>query len=138
MFDVAYSSLVFHYIEDFDALLRNIYAILSDDGVLLFSQMHPLLTASYGYSGYFEGDYFAFSSYQEEGRREGRWFKEKVVSYHRRLSSIMNSLSDSGFIVDRVLEPIPREEDIREFSQLERDLVRPTFLCIRAIKKKCR
>ena len=48
----------------------------------------------------------------------------------------MNSLSDSGFIVDRVLEPIPREEDIREFSQLERDLVRPTFLCIRAIKKK--
>lgn len=136
VFDVAYSSLVFHYIEDFDTLLRNIYAILSDDGVLLFSQMHPLLTASYGYSGYFEGDYFAFSSYQEEGRREGRWFKEKVVSYHRRLSSILNSLSGSGFIVDRVLEPIPREEDIREFSQLERDLVRPTFLCIRAVKKK--
>ena len=132
VFDVAYSSLVFHYIEDFDALLRNIYAILSDDGVLLFSQMHPLLTASYGYSGYFEGDYFAFSSYQEEGRREGHWFKQKVISYHRKMSTIMNALASNGFLIEKVLEPLPSAEAVRELPALEKDLVRPTFLIVRA------
>ena len=38
-FDLAYSSLVFHYIEDFDKLLRNVHSILNDGGILLFSQI---------------------------------------------------------------------------------------------------
>lgn len=133
-FDLAYSSLVFHYIEDFDRLLKNINGLLNPGGILLFSQMHPFVTASPSYNGYFEGDYFAFTSYPEEGRREGRWFKEKVVSYHRRLSSIINSISNNGFFIERILEPVPSDDAIRELPSLEKDLVRPTFLIVRARK----
>ena len=133
-FDLAYSSLVFHYIEDFDKLLRNVHSILNDGGILLFSQMHPIISASYAYSGYFEGDYFAFSSYQEEGRREGHWFKQKVISYHRKMSSIINSLSSAGFMIEKISEPIPTSEAIRELPALEKDLTRPTFLIVKARK----
>ncbi len=133
-FDIAYSSLVFHYIEDFEKLSKDIYNALNDNGVLLFSQMHPLLSATPAYQGYFLGDFFAFSSYQQEGRRDGKWFNEHVVSYHRRLSSIISTLSRSGFFVENVVEPIPSEEALMEFSKLQRDLVRPTFLIVKARK----
>lgn len=131
-FDLAYSSLVFHYIDDFDKLLRAIHSILNNDGILLFSQMHPIISASNGYSGYFEGEYFAFSAYQEEGRREGHWFKQKVISYHRKMSTIMNALASNGFLIEKVLEPLPSAEAVRELPALEKDLVRPTFLIVRA------
>ena len=94
--------------------------------------MHPIISASYAYSGYFEGDYFAFSSYQEEGRREGHWFKQKVISYHRKMSTIMNALASNGFLIEKVLEPLPSAEAVRELPALEKDLVRPTFLIVRA------
>ena len=111
-----------------------IYNALNDNGVLLFSQMHPLISATPAYQGYFLGDFFAFSSYQQEGRRDGKWFNEHVVSYHRRLSSIISTLSRSGFFVENVVEPIPSEEALMEFSKLQRDLVRPTFLIVKARK----
>ncbi len=133
-YDLAYSSLVFHYIEDFDRLVRNINMKLNDGGILLFSQMHPLISASYGYSGYFESDYFAFTGYQDEGRREGKWFKQKVISYHRKVSSIISTLSFNGFFVEKVVEPVPNEDLLMEFASLERDLIRPTFLIVRARK----
>ncbi len=133
-FDLAYSSLAFHYIKDFDRLLKAINSILNPSGTLLFSQMHPLISASDAYSGYFDGEYFAFSSYQDEGKREGYWFKEKIISYHRKTSSIINSLVSHGFAIERIVEPMPTSDAVRTYDALERDLVRPTFLIVKARK----
>ena len=37
-YDLVYSSLAFHYAEDFTALIHNIYELLNPGGILLFSQ----------------------------------------------------------------------------------------------------
>ena len=76
----------------------------------------------------------AFTGYQDEGRREGKWFKQKVISYHRKVSSIISTLSFNGFFVEKVVEPVPNEDLLMEFASLERDLIRPTFLIVRARK----
>lgn len=41
-FDLIYSSLAFHYVENFPLFVSGLYDILSPGGVLLFSQEHPI------------------------------------------------------------------------------------------------
>ena len=66
-------------------------------------------------------------------------FEKPVVmkSYYHSLSTITNALSDNGFIIEKILEPIPTEEfakaDIAEYKKLLRF---PLFIVIRAIKKQ--
>ena len=43
-FDIIISSLAFHYIKDFDKLVKDCYNLLNEDGYLVFSQEHPLIT----------------------------------------------------------------------------------------------
>ena len=45
-FDVVISSLAFHYIEDYDKLIKDIYKLLNENGQLIFSQEHPLSTGT--------------------------------------------------------------------------------------------
>ena len=43
-FDIIISSLAFHYIKDFDKLVKDCYNLLNKDGYLVFSQEHPFIT----------------------------------------------------------------------------------------------
>ena len=44
-FDFVYSSLALHYIPDFEQLTKKVYDLLNQDGIFLFSQEHPMVTA---------------------------------------------------------------------------------------------
>lgn len=44
-FDLITSSLVFDYVEDFDALLKTISGLMKEDAQLVFSMSHPMATA---------------------------------------------------------------------------------------------
>ena len=43
-FDVAISSLALHYVEDFESLVKEVYAMLGENGVFVFSQENPVNT----------------------------------------------------------------------------------------------
>ena len=45
-FDIVFSDMVFNYIEDYDKLLNSINHHLNENGLLVFSQVHPISTAS--------------------------------------------------------------------------------------------
>ncbi len=51
--------------------------------------------------------YVNLSNYGVEGERDSKWFVENVRKYHRTFSTIVNTLLDAGFTVERVLEPLP-------------------------------
>ena len=46
-FDIVYSSLAFHYVPDFQKPANDIYNLLNTGGYLLFSQEHPIVTATF-------------------------------------------------------------------------------------------
>jgi hypothetical protein len=49
---------------------------------------------------------------------------------------VFNSVSDAGFTLDRVVEPLPTEEFKQQDPEdYERLLKRPSFLCLRAHKR---
>lgn len=139
-FDFVYSSLAFHYAEDFKQLIKSIYALLKKDGQLLFSQEHPLVTASkkddgrYLYDENGEACAFAFSDYAESGRRCGTWFVDGVENYHRPLSQIVTTLCDAGFILEKLVEPLPSPDARTKRPGLKKEFIKPTFLILRARK----
>ncbi|MCH5316324.1 MAG: class I SAM-dependent methyltransferase [Eubacterium sp.] len=140
-YDFVYSSLCFNYIYDFDKLIKDIFNLLNDNGILLFSQEHPIVTASIGNNiGYLKDkndkEYaYCISNYQNEKvRRVEKWFVDGVIKYHRTFSTIINTLADSGFVIEKVIEPVPDEYARNKRSGLAKEFIKPTFLIVKAVK----
>lgn len=140
-FDIVISSLAFHYVKDYEKLINDIYNLLNDDGILIFSIDHPLRIASkfetWMKKNYTEinGKWFLLvSDYNREGIREKEWNGVMVKKYHRNFSSLINGLVNSGFKIDKILEPIPDEKAIKIIPKYINQYDRPYFLFIRAKK----
>lgn len=135
-FDFIYSSLAFHYVEDFDSFAKGIYECLNDGGYLLFSQEHPLNTVDGHYIKDENGNVieFACADYSVQGIRKSFWFVEDFIRYHRTFSGIINPLINAGFVIDALDEPMPSKEAIEKRKSLERYRLKPNFLIVRAKK----
>ncbi len=139
-FDFVYSSLAFHYVSDFPKLMENISSIMPVGGTLLFSQEHPVVTATSGLQGRFLYNEngkpwaYAFSDYFKSGLRTSRWFVDGVEDHHRTMGEIVTAVARAGFKIDVLSEPCPTPEAIRRLPALEKELIKPAFLIIRAVK----
>ncbi len=138
-YDLIYSSLAVHYIEDMPKLMRDISALLNGGGTLLFSQEHPIYTASENGQGHYILDEqgnksgYCFSHYLASGRREDEWFIKGRIYYHRTFSDVVNAVADAGFVVQQVCEPVPDDNMIAKRPRSD-VLHKPLFLIIKAIK----
>lgn len=140
-FDIVISSLAFHYVKDYEKLINDIYNLINDDGILIFSIDHPLRIASkfetWMKKNYtkINGKWFLLvSDYNREGIREKEWNGVMVKRYHRNFSSLINGLVNSGFKIDKILEPIPDEKAIKIIPKYINQYDRPYFLFVRAKK----
>jgi SAM-dependent methyltransferase len=139
-FDFVYSSLAFHYIEDFETLVSKIYSVLNDGGILLFSQEHPIVTAVKNdgdnyikkLNGSIKG--FLLNNYADMSIRKEKWFVDGVEKYHRTVSYIFNTLIKCGFAIEAVDEPLPSEEALKVREALKKEFIKPTFLIVKAKK----
>lgn len=140
-FDLVYSSLAFHYVEDFKGLIKKISQKLKKGGTLLFSQEHPLTTATIDGKGIFNksesGEYlsYTFSNYNQSGKRIVHWLVDGLVKYHRNFSEIINGIIDTGLTVTKVLEPCPGDETVASVPRMAKERIKPSFLIIKAEKK---
>lgn len=142
-FDLAYSSLAIHYVDDWTKPLKEAYRVLRSGGQYVFSCGHPIDSAM-EYAT--EGDY----KYARLGRRINQATKERtiygdylaretngikpvtgvlkdieVVVYHRTFSKMIEQIQASGFSIERVVEPQPIEGDPDHYEQLTKI---PTFM----------
>lgn len=139
-FDIIYSSLAFHYIEDFKKLLLNINDLLNDNGILVYSQEHPLTTAymrGERWTKSEDGEYLHYnlSHYMHNGERRITWFIDNVIKYHRSFSEIVNTFNEAGFQIEKMLEPLPSKKDLELIPRMVKDIHKPNFLIIRANQK---
>ena len=139
-FDVIYSSLAFHYVEDFAGFARDIFEVMNSGGWLLFSQEHPIETATVDGKDHFNCNEkgqrvsYTFSDYNRPGKRVVSWFVDGVVKYHRPLGAIITALAKAGFVIDTVEEPVPEEWAVNRRPSLSGEFIRSNFLIIRARK----
>lgn len=139
-FDLVYSSLAFHYVEHFAPFVQKIYNALSPGGMLLFSQEHPIITATQNGAGGWvtneagEKVAYTFSNYSQSGRRSGFWFVEDVEEFHRPMSEIITTLARTGFRILDVVEPVPSEAAQKKLPAIKKEFLKPNFLIVRAQK----
>jgi SAM-dependent methyltransferase len=137
-FDLIYSSLAFHYIGDFAALMRLISQKLAKGGVLLFSQEHPIVTATVDGGGHFnkneagERVSYTFSDYNRPGKRTMRWFVDGVEKYHRPMGQILTEVARAGLVIEEVCEPLPEPWALEILPTLDKEEIKSNFLIVRA------
>ena len=119
-FDVILSSLAFHYVADYEILVKKIYRILKSGGKLVFTVEHPVFTA-YGTQDWY---------YNEKGEI----LHFPVTKYHRTLTTYLNTLLSNGFIINQIVEPQP-PENMMDIPGMQDEMRRPMMLIVSANKK---
>ena len=123
-FDGVVSPLVLHYIADWRPTLSEFARVLKSGGWLLFSTHHPATEMV----RIAPKDYFKVEHVIETWPWLGQ-----VEFYRRPLTEISSSLSDAGFVIERMVEPVPTEEFRRLKPELFADLMmQPEFLIVLA------
>ncbi len=127
-FDIVLGALVFDYIRDWRAPFAEFHRLLREGGLLVFSAGHPYLDyMQRGTGSYFKTELISFTWRGFGGE------PVEVPTYRRPLSAATEALTGSGFVIERILEPLPTEEfkhaDPESYEQLSR---LPCFICFRA------
>ncbi|UTF52604.1 class I SAM-dependent methyltransferase [Natronosalvus rutilus] len=128
-FDGVICGLSLHYVEDWRQPFAEFARILRPGGFLVFSAQHPV------------DEYIAFEAenYFDVERERMTWSASgediEVPFYRRPFSEVVNSLVETGFHLDELVEPKPRESfKEKKPESYEKRLKYPTFLCVRASK----
>lgn len=134
-FDLAYSALTFHYIRDFNRLVRMIHRALVPGGSMVFTIEHPIFMAAAHPHWIADEDgrrTWPVNRYAIEGERRTDWFAKGVIKYHRTIGTTLNTLVRAGFQILGVDEPAPSPEQIAEAPKLAEELERPMMLLVAA------
>lgn len=134
-FDLAYSSLAFHYVEDAARLYAAMHEALRPGGRLVFSTEHPIYMAPTHPDWVADADSRAIwplDHYAVEGPRTTDWLAKGVVKHHRKLATTLNTLIACGFVIDHVEEFCPSSAQIAEHPEWGVEVHRPMFLLVSA------
>ncbi len=134
-FDLVYSALVLHYIEDLGAVIAVIRRLLAPGGHFVFTVEHPIYTAPShpGWQTDAHGEQvWPINDYLVEGKRVTDWIRPGIVKYHRSIASYVNNLLAQGFSLERLEEWEPTPEQIAERPEMREELHRPPFLLVAA------
>ncbi len=139
-FDYVLSSLAFHYVENFNKLINDIKNLLNVNGYLIFSQEHPIATSftppkNKNIDSKIDIEnkrYYLISDYNNNGKRIVHWNIDGVIKYHRNFSNIINTLIESGFCIEKIIESYADDEIIKLEPKYKYQNDRPYFLFIKA------
>lgn len=134
-FDLAFSSLALHYIEDLPGLLARVHGSVVSGGSLVFSVVHPVFSAPAHPDWIADADgrkSWPVNGYLAEGPRRIDWFTKGVIWQHRTIGSYLNLLLGLGFAIRHVEEWAPTAEQIAADPDLADERERPMFLLVSA------
>jgi SAM-dependent methyltransferase len=103
-FELVLSSLVLHYLAEWEPTLREFHRVLVPGGRVVMSTHHPVLDLRVSGSDDYLGTYSFTENWVEDGRTMSMRF------WHRPLRAMLAAFTTSGFRVDDIVEPDPRPE----------------------------
>lgn len=123
-FDIILAPLVIHYVEDWESLFKEFARVLKSGGLFIFSTHQPH-TAFH---------LFNLDNYFTKQIIKDRWEdpKVEVQYYHHTLHDLTESLYKAGFIIERMVEPLP-QAGLKQNDKLYQHIShQPWFLFVRA------
>jgi SAM-dependent methyltransferase len=129
-FDIVLSPLVLDYIENWYSVFGEFYRLLRPSGYFIFSVTHPF----FDYIYYKTDNYFRTELVGSEWRGFDK-VRVEMPSFRRPLNELLNPLLETGFQLEKIIEPLPKDEfktaDPKHYEELSKF---PAFLCVRARK----
>jgi SAM-dependent methyltransferase len=139
-FDLVVSIYALGWSPDLAGTLELVNSYLKPGGVFVFSWEHPVYQClSYEANS---GKYIFENSYLEEGPvLHPSWKGVEIVINHRKLSTYLNALVQSGLLIEQVIESEPnialaREQDFApdKWYGIPRAQLMPTTMIVKACK----
>ncbi|MFL1695184.1 class I SAM-dependent methyltransferase [Weissella kandleri] len=136
-FDLVFSSLALHYIEDFDKVVDEVNSLLNSNGEFIFSVEHPIFTSEGTEQWVLNDDgsikYFPVDRYFDETLRETNFWDTPVTKYHRTLETYIETLIKHRFSIQHLIEPTP-PDSMLDIPGMKDEFRRPMMLIISAKK----
>lgn len=134
-FDLVYSSLALHYIEDLAGLLKSVHRARVGGAHLVLSIEHPIYMAPMHLRWLVDADgrkSWPVDHYLVQGQRTTDWLAEGVIKQHRTIGTTLNLLIQTGFTIGHLEEWGPTDEQITAMPELAEERERPMFLLVAA------
>jgi SAM-dependent methyltransferase len=136
-FDLVFSSLTLHYIENLARVVTSVHRALVPGGWFVFSTEHPIYTAPRTPAWIIQNDghrCWPIDQYLLEGPRVTDWMTKGVIKQHRTIGTTVKSLIGSGFSLAGFEEWGPTEDEIATRPEWSEHRDRPMFLLVSARK----
>lgn len=127
-FDIVLASLMIHYLDDWPQLMKEVSRILKPGGLFIFSTHQPQSTFFH----------FKLDNYFRQQIITDFWpdINMSVQYYHRPLHDLTEALSQAGFLIEKMIEPLPKD-GLKENPKLyELITTQPWFLFVVACHRK--
>lgn len=138
-FDLIVSNMVIQDLANYEKAFQEMYRLLVDGGYFIFSILHPcFVTPESGWEKTKDGEklHWNVDKYFYEGVYEQKLGdKEKMLLFHRTLTSYVNNIVKTGFILEGLIEPKPSEEMLSKYPSFEEDFRSADFIVFKLRKK---
>lgn len=137
-FDLVYSALTFHYVQNLGRLIHMVHRALTPGGDLVFTIEHPIFMAAAHPHWTLDEDgrkTWPVNGYSIEGERRTDWFAKGVLKHHRTLATTLNALIGAGFTLRRIEEFAPTPDQIAAMPELAEEMERPMMLMVSAFRR---
>jgi len=110
-FDIVVCGLATSYFKNLDKAFKEIYRVLKNNGIFVFSFTNPLLEISKYIEGK-PGTYRKFGNYFKEGKTYAHWptFKIKMPYYHRTFQTLIRAIVRNKFVIEDFVDAKPVKE----------------------------
>lgn len=134
-FDLVVSRMALHYLPDLSVVLEQVYQTLVEQGRLVFSVEHPVITScsrgkhpSGVHYDWIVDDYF------ESGERLIPWLGGEVRKFHRTVEEYFAAVQAAGLIIEQLRESRPAREHFDSEALYQRRKRIPLMLFLSAHK----
>ncbi len=134
-YDLVVSRLVFHYIDQLEPILQGIYQSLRQQGALICSIEHPVITSCYdAYHQETKRSNWIVDHYFSSGERLNTWIGKDVIKYHKTIEEYFQLFKAAGFEVSEIRESKPQEILFTEVAEYQRRMRIPLFMMFKLSK----
>jgi len=137
-YDVVFSSLALHYVEDLPRLVALVHRVLRPGRSFVMSIEHPIFLAPSEpilvTNPKTDKRFWQLDDYQVEGPRTSNWLADGVRKQHRTLTTWINTFLVAGFQLTGFEEWKPTQEQLEANPEWIDEIARPMFLLMRVTK----
>ena len=129
-FDLAVSYVTLVDVPNMQSAVSEAFRVLRPGGRFVVCNLHPMVSASPGWIKHGGRRlHYPIDRYFDEGERTIPLQEDRsLVGFHRTLSTHIRTFLNAGFVIEDLREPMPTEEQARQYAVVSDNLRVPGFI----------